>query len=356
MRCVPTRRDRDPDPRRQRSTRRPATDERTEKVREGTIRSSRESGDGERNIDRIVGQIADADEEVVTHDELRDARLGDEAIKKWLRRGRLIPRHRGVYLLAHDAVPQYADEMAAVKACRPRSLIGGHSGAYMWGYRPKPPGGIVDVIVIDRKARSRPGIRVHRMQTLMKTDLRHIGTIPVVSPALALLQIASDPGLTDYQLELALHEALALKRVTIADVKAVLKRYPRHRGCARLRKLADPSRAELVTDSKAAERLRRELIRAGMPPPRVDKWIGKWRPDLYWEEAALAVEVDGRDFHSSLPRLERDHRKDAELATGKRIEVQRFTGRMVRRELGFVLVTIARMYERRLSPQLRDVA
>jgi hypothetical protein len=29
---------------------------------------------------------------------------------------------------------------------------------------------------------------------------------------------------------------------------------------------------------------------------------------------------------------------------------------MVRRELGFVLVTIARMYERRLRAELRDVA
>jgi very-short-patch-repair endonuclease len=302
----------------------------------------------------VVGRIASADEGVVAHDELITAGLGDDAIRNWLRRGRLVPRHRGIYLLAHDAVPQYADEMAAVKACRPRSLVGAHSGAYMWGYRPKPRDGTVDVIVVGRRARSRPGIRVHRMHTLMKADLRHIGSIPVVSPALALLQIASD--LSDYDLELALHEALALKRVTIADVQAVLKRYPRHRGSARLRKLADPSRAELVTDSKAAELLRRELAMAGMPPPRVDKRLGKWRPDFYWEEAALAVEIDGGDFHSSLPRLERDHRKDAELATGRRIEVQRFTGRMVHRELGFVLVTIARMYERRLSPELRDVA
>jgi very-short-patch-repair endonuclease len=330
------------------------TDERTEKVRQGPVRSSRQSGSSEGNVDRIVGQIAGGDEGVVAHDELRDAGLGDEAIKKWLRRGRLVRRHRGVYLLAHDAVPQYADEMAAVKACRPRSLIGAHSGAYMWGYRPKPLDPIVDVVVVGRKARSRSGIRVHRMQTLMKADLRRIGNIPVVSPALALLQIA--PGLTDYELELALHEALALKCVTIADVKAVLKRYPRHRGCARLRKLADPSRAQLVTDSKAAELLRRELIRAGMPPPTVEKRFGKWRRDLYWEEAGLAVEVDGSDFHSSRPRLERDHRKDAELKLTRNSETLRFTGRQVRRELGFVLVTIARVYERRLAAGLRDVA
>jgi very-short-patch-repair endonuclease len=339
--------------RRQRSTRRPTARAGNNSRDGGTVRGPRRPRRDERNVDGIVGRIAGAQEGAIAHDQLVAAGLGDDAIRNWLRRGRLIPRHRGVYLLAHRAVPKYADESAARLACRPRSLIGAHSASYMWGYRRRPADGVVDVTVVGRKARSRPGIRVHRMNTLMKADLRHIGNIPIVSPALALLQIAAD--LSDYELELALHEALGLKCVTIAEVRAVLKRYPRHRGCALLRKLADPSRPELVTDSKAAEFLRRELLRAGMPPPRVDKRIGKWRPDLYWEEAGLAVEIDGYDFHSSLPRIERDHRKDAELDT-LRIHVIRFTGRMVYRDLGWVLVTIARAYERRVIERSRAAA
>ena len=261
-----------------------------------------------------------------------------------MRRGRLYVRHRGVYLLGHVARTRYTDEMAAVLACRPRSLISHHTAAYLWGSCPKPADGIVDVTVIGRKARHREGIRTHRVAELMRADLAYVNRIPVTSPARTLLDMA--PALTDRGLELALHEALALRRTTIARVKAVLRRYPGRPGSRRLRVLADPTKPETLTDSKAAERLYRHLRRSGLPPPQVDVKLGRWRPDFYWPEAKLVVEVDGGDFHSSRPRIERDHRKDADLKSlGE--DVLRFTGRQVHRDLEFVLVTIARTYERR---------
>lgn len=291
---------------------------------------------------------------MVAHDQLVAAGLGDGSIQNWVKRARLIQKHRGVYLLAHTAAGRYADEMAAVLACRPRSMIDGHTAAYMWGYRPKPKDGIVHVAVIARKARNRTGVRVHRVNRLMKTDLRRINKVPIVSPAFALLEIA--PDLSDYELELALHEAIALQRLTIADVKAVLRRYPRRAGCARLRALVEQGDPEAVRDSEAARILHRHLRRGGMPEPRIDHRIGRWKPDLFWEEAMLAVEIDGYLFHSTRPRIERDHRKDAELKVGERIEVLRFTGRMVRRELELVLISVARTYERRLPDELRAAA
>lgn len=57
------------------------------------------------------------------------------------------------------------------------------------------------------------------------------------------------------------------------------------------------------------------------------------------------VEVDGSDFHSSRLAIERDHRKDIALK-GRDIEVLRFTGRQVKRELAMVLVAIAQAYAR----------
>jgi very-short-patch-repair endonuclease len=251
-----------------------------------------------------------------------------------------------VYLLAHEAEAKYADEMAAVLACRPRSLINRHTGAYMWGFRPKPIDGIVDITVVGRKARSRAGIRVHRTATMVKAELCFINNIPVASPARVLLEIAPDLG--ERELELAVHEAIALKVVTITEIRGVVRRHPRRPGSARLRALADPKQPTTVTDSKAAERLFSHLRRSGLPQPLVDHPIKRWRPDFFWPQARLAVEVDGGDFHSSRPRIERDHRKDAELKSD-RIEVLRFTGRQIYREIEFVLVAIAREYERRVA-------
>jgi very-short-patch-repair endonuclease len=334
-----------PATREQRSTRRAADDRGNNKVDSDPVRATRQPRRDGWNVEGRIGRIASRQQGAIAHDQLIAAGLGEEAVKNWLRRGRLLARHRGVYLLAHEATPQYAEEMAAVLACRPRALVGKHTAAYMWGFGPKPEDGISDVTVVGRKARHREGIRIHRTQALAKADLRRIDNVPVVSAARALLDIA--PDLTDAGLELAVHEALALKVVTVPELRAALARYPRYAGSARLRALVESPRPATPTDSKAAARLNHHLRRSGMPPALVDHPIGHWRPDLYWREAALAVEIDGSDFHSSRPRIERDHRKDAELKT-RGIDVLRFTGRQVYRDIEFVLVTIARTYQQRL--------
>jgi very-short-patch-repair endonuclease len=297
------------------------------------------------DVDRKVERVATQQQGNIAHDQLLTAGVGRRAVTNWVARGRLIPRHRGVYVLGHMALPEFSDEMAAVLACRPRSLVCGHSAAQMWGFRPKPDDGVVDVLVVGRDARDRPGIRVHRTAWLAKADLDFIDDIPVTSPARAILEIA--PDLDFRELELAVHEALALKIVTIPKLRAVLARYPRRSGSALLQELAVPSTHSTITDSKGAELLHRHLRRSGLPEARGDHRIDRWRLDFYWPEAGLVVEVDGGDFHSSRPRIERDHRKDAELRN-RGIEVLRFTGRQIVREIEFVLVAIARAYERRL--------
>lgn len=331
---------------RKRSPRRAVAGERNNDRGGGSLRSPRHSGRDEGNVDRRAGKVASAQEGAIGHDQLLDVGLGRDAIDHWVHRGRLHVRHRGVYVLGHTAPAKYTDEMAAVLACRPRALISHATAAYMWGFRPKPADGIIDVTVVGRKARHRRGIRTHRAQTLMRADLSYINNVPVTPPARALLEIA--PALTVRELELALHEALAQRKTTIAQVRAVLRRYPRRRGSARLKSLVDQSRSKTLTDSKAAERLYRHLRCSGLPQPLVDIRRGRWRPDFYWPEARLVVEVDGGDFHSSRPRIERDHRKDADLKSMGE-DVLRFTGRQVQREIEFVLVTIGRTYERRAS-------
>jgi very-short-patch-repair endonuclease len=180
----------------------------------------------------------------------------------------------------------------------------------------------------------------------MRADAGRRHDIPITSPARTVLDLAS--SLRDArQLELALHEAIALRLVTVPQIRAVLDRYPRRRGNARLVELArSPHAGRRVPDSGGGERLLRHLRRSGLPEPLLDFPIGRWRADFYWPDAQLVVELDGLDFHGTRPRIERDHRKDPELrAAGT--EVLRATGRQVSREIEFVLVTIAREYKRR---------
>jgi very-short-patch-repair endonuclease len=296
----------------------------------------------EREIDRRASQLAAAQFGIVTRTQLTAAGLGDRAIDNWLRRGRLILRHHGVYALGHTALPPFSSELAAVMACEPAALLSHDSAAYLWGFRKQPPGE-PHVTVVGRDARNQRNIRVHKVKHMDPTDARNRDGIPVTSPARTIIDIA--PSLDARELELALHEALALKLVTIQAVKAALERYPHRRGTATLTALINQPHGAR-TRSPPEEDLLRLLRRGRLPKFFANARIGPWNADFYWPEHKLVVEVDGIDFHSSRLRIERDHRKDLDLRA-RGIDVVRFVPRQVRREPEMVLVTIARELARR---------
>jgi very-short-patch-repair endonuclease len=251
-----------------------------------------------------------------------------------------------VYALGHTALPPFGVEMAALFACGPRAAIGVKSAAHMWRLLPERPDR-VDVIVVGRKLRQRTGIHVHRRNALMRSELGRIQDIPVTSPARTILDLATT--LTEPALENALHEAVALRLVTVGQVQELLRHHRGRRGSAALARLTDPARRLGGTQSGAEERLRRALRRARLPQPHTRHRIGPWTLDFYWPETRMGVEVDGADFHSTTPRLERDHLKDQELRVLYGVLVLRFTARQVVRDLEYVLAMIAREYERRSS-------
>lgn len=281
----------------------------------------------------------------ITRDQLVSAGVVPDVIDHWVRRGRLHPRHRGVYSLTPPPYPPFSAEMAAVLAVGANALLSHASAAFVWGIRPAPEG-TVDVTVVGRQARHRAGIRIHRVSHLLARDVRRSHDIPITSPARALLDIA--PTLDDRELELAVHEAFALKLLTATRLMASLKDYPCRRGSARLAELARQSRSSR-TRSGGEEQLLRLIRRSRMPHPQVNAQLGGWNLDFYWPEHRLVVEVDGIDFHSSRVSVERDHRKDLELRR-RGIDVLRFVGRQVRREPELLLVTIARELALREPP------
>ncbi len=339
------------EPPEQRHARGAAGGERDDNCDGGRKRHDRPPQRVERDIDRAVARIADRQKGNLTFEQLLAAGLGKAGIQNWIRRGRLYPRHRGVYALAHTATPPFSEEMAAVLACKPRALVSHASAAYVWGFGPQP--GRIHVTTVGRQARQRARIRVHRTTSLAGADLKHHEGIPLTSPARALLEIAADIE-EERELERALHEALALKLVTVAQVRAVLKRYSTRRGAARLAELVDGGCSGEATRSGGELALLRHLRKSGLPRPRVNAEIDRWQADFYWPEAQLVVEVDGSDFHSSRRAIERDHRKDLALKAAG-IEVLRFTGRQIKREIELVLVAIAQEYTRRTYVRISSV-
>jgi hypothetical protein len=184
--------------------------------------------------------------------------------------------------------------MAAVLTCGENALLSYASAAHVWGFRPPPRDGVVHVSIVGRHVRSRPGIRAHHVSRLQCRDCRTKHRIPITSPARTLIDIAS--GLDDRELELAVHEAIATRTVTINQVKAALSAYPHDRGTGRLSRVVNAGGPLTVTQRGSEEKLYRSLRKAGLPAPLTHHDVGGFEADFYWPEHQLVVEIDGVDF------------------------------------------------------------
>jgi very-short-patch-repair endonuclease len=250
--------------------------------------------------DRAVAAIAARRHGVVVQGELLRAGLGRGAVAHRVATGRLTRLHRGVFLVG-PLPGEWTREVAAVLAIGPDAALSHRSAAALWGVRPRGDGP-VDVIAA-RKARLRPGIRVHRTARLPADDVWERRGIRVTSPVRTLLDLAT--VLPRLELERAVEQAEILRLLTRTQLE------PRARGL--LRRILADAHEPAFTRSEAEARLLALIRKARLPAPETNVRIGGYEVDFVWREQKLVVEVDGFAYHSTREAFERDRRKDADL-------------------------------------------
>ena len=272
--------------------------------------------------DRIT-VIARLQRGYVSRGQLLCAGLNSSSIVWLLAKHRLLPRHRGVYLVGHDALIPLGPETAALLAVRDGASLSHHSGAVLWGMRrPEAGDGLIHVTVPGSPGGEPEGVLVHRSKLLTTRDLRVRERLPVTSPARALLDLA--PSATPREMERMLDQGLVERVLTIRDVTELLRRCGRHRGRARLQALVDQHTTTTFTRSEAEE-LFLSLVRdANLPQPLTNVRRHGFEIDFLWPAQGVAVEIDGFAFHRTPRRFEGDHRKDAILGAAG-IKVTRIT-------------------------------
>jgi predicted transcriptional regulator of viral defense system len=87
--------------------------------------------------------------------------LSRHAVDRRLKAARLHPLYRGVYLVGHSVPAPAAQELGAVLACGPGSVVSHRPAAWLWKLVHVAPAEI-DVTVPARDCRRTDGIRVHR--------------------------------------------------------------------------------------------------------------------------------------------------------------------------------------------------
>lgn len=263
-----------------------------------------------------LGRLAVQQFGVVTMQQLVALGMSVRQIERLLGKDLLIPMHRGVYR-ASAVAPSFRQRLLA--ACLAGGAVASHRGAAaMWGLRGVAP--VVEVTVAGRRRPELEGVVAHSSARLGDDDLARQGAIPLTRIGRTLLDLgAVSPCLVEPALEDAIHRGL----VTLSSVGATLERVGVHgrSGTAVLRALVEeraPGRQP--TESPLEDALVRLLRRHGLPEPSRQYPVrvpggSAVRLDLAYPDLKLAIEADGRIWHSGRSDFERDRWRGNVLAS-----------------------------------------
>jgi very-short-patch-repair endonuclease len=304
--------------------------------------------------DAVVGRLAAARHGVVSRAEALAAGVTPAAIRHRLATGRWQRLHVGVYRIAGAPETWRQRLAAACLAAGPGAIASHRAAARLWGLPAVEAAG-VEVSAPRGRSLRRPGVPAHRPRRLDPVDVTELDGIPVTTPARTLVDCAAvlDPA----ALEEALDDALRRGLVSLPRLRWRVRCLARRGrpGVAALRALLEARGAgEAVPESVLETRMARLLRGRGLPPPcRQHPVRDRGRVvavlDFAYPEARLAVEVDGRRYHSGRLRWQRDlARGNVLTALGWR--VLHVTAEDLRLRSEQVVATVAAALARALPP------
>lgn len=238
-----------------------------------------------------------------------DVGMSNRQIRWRLEQGVLIPVHRGVY--RHAAVPPdvRARLRAGVLACGPAAVASHRSAARLHGLRGVPrwrP----EVTVLGRRLPRHGGIALHRTDHLESIDVTSVDRIPVTALARTLLDLGA---VVPFEVvELAAQDAMIRNLVSLVELVCVLERVGKRgrRGTAALRAVVRGSLPATGIESRLELDLLRLIESCPVTKPVLQHEIVvsgvHYRLDAAWPDLGVAVEADGRRWHSTRAEFERD--------------------------------------------------
>jgi len=257
---------------------------------------------------------------VVTREQLMESGLRTRGISDWVRSGRLVRLHRGIYAYGHDRLRIEGRWLAAVLACGPGAALSHGGAGQLWEIR-QSKSAYIDVTVPSRAGRiRRKGIRVHRSGRITPQEVTVRSGIPVTTVARTLLDLAD--VLDGQALRRAVTEAEYRGRFDLTSLNAVVEANPGRRG-RKVLEAADARRHR--TRSPLEDRFLRFKDRYGVEEPECNVHMEGYEVDFLWCRVGLAVELDGLAEHGTREAVRRDREKDRALwRVG--VRVMRLTG------------------------------
>ena len=229
-------------------------------------------------------------------------------VEEWVRTGRLIPLHRGVYAVGHDRLTLQGRWLAAVIACGRGAVLSHLAAAQLWEIR-QSSAAVADVTVPSQNGRTvRRRIRVHRSGRLAKEEVTVRHAIPVTTVARTLLDLAD--VIDGQALRRTVTEAEYRNVFDLATLDAVVEANPGRRRAKLMRAV---EAAGHRTRSPLEDRFLRFIERWGVEEPETNVLLEGYEADFLWRRNGLVVELDGTAEHGTRHAVRRDRKRDREL-------------------------------------------
>ena len=256
-----------------------------------------------------------------------------EGVRRMVQAGRLHPLYRGVYAVGHRSLSPRGRLLAAVYACGRDAVASHHAAGWLWNVR-RARGSKHHVTVAARGRKGPRGIALHCVRRLHPEDVTVIDGIPVTSLARTLVDLGALLPLK--QLRRAFEEADRLGLLDAAAVQRACDRGKGRKGVANARRaleLYEPDPPKTRSD------LEKDFFdwcdANGIPRPSANLWVAGQEVDMAWLDELgrpiAVVELDSREYHSTLEAFERDRERSAALEAA-RIPHIRVTSRRMRRD------------------------
>jgi very-short-patch-repair endonuclease/predicted transcriptional regulator of viral defense system len=274
-----------------------------------------------------VWQLATKQHGVIALFQLRALGYTAAAIRWRIARGRLHPVRPRVYAVGRSDLTREGEWMTAVLSCAPNVALSHESAAALWNIR-RERTRTIHVSTATGSDHRQPGIVAHRRASLLDRDVTRHRDIPVTTPVLTLIDLAT--CIPARPLEAAINEADKLDLVSPPSLLKELDARRGQRGVGALEAILD--RATFVlTDSELERRFVRIAERAGLPRPETQRRVNGFRVDFFWPTLSLVVETDGLRYHRTAEQQARDRLRD-QVHTAAGLVPLRFTHWQVRYE------------------------
>ena len=292
----------------------------------------------------MVAALAARQHGVVSAGQLREAGLGEAAVRRRVASGRLHHVHRAVYAVGHPALSPDGVRLAAVLACGPRAVLSHRAAAAVWRLLGNDE--LAEVTTPGRRVGPRQ-VRLHRTRRLEADDVTEVRGIPITSVARTIVDLAEVVPMR--ALQRAVHEAEVLG---VLDRDATLHALARVPGRRRRRRVlgALGSHAPDPTNSAFTAAFLALCERHGLPRPSTGVYLdtGEWlaEVDCLFPRERVIVELDGEQVHRTRGRFHSDRRRDAALAARGWLTI-RLTWERVTKEDALVAEEVRRIIESR---------